>query len=381
MARLSFSDRHVPALDGIRGLAVLAVILVHAQIIWRVEGPGGWLRSIAELGQHGVVLFFVLSGFLITGILDDSRDSRHYFRNFYARRALRIFPLYYLFLVIAFFVQPHVVHKPDVAAQYRTWFWLYGSNFLIGRIGFLPTSPVNLNVTWSLAIEEQFYIVWPLVVLLFRGIALRRICLWIVCGSTLFRLCTELLHLNLVTIYVLTPSRLDALALGAWTALALRDAKCMTGFWIRNRGPIGIAAIAAAAISFVAASRFPDARAIQTIAWSAGLLALSISFSALLVHVSLARPAGLLVRVLSLEPLRLYGKVSYFVYLFHWSILRSCALAIRPDDVPAASRFGAFSGMVFIAAALVAPLVPAWCSWHIFEKQFLKLKRFFPSGD
>lgn len=228
-----------------RGLAILAVMLLHAQMIWG-DGAITWFRAVSEVGQHGVDLFFVLSGFLITGILNDSRESPHYFRNFYIRRVLRIFPLYYLFLVIAFYVQPHLVHKPDVAEGHHAWFWLYGSNFLIARDGWFPTSPFNVNLTWSLAIEEQFYIVWPLIVFLFRGTALRRICVGIIIGSTLFRLGGELAHAGIVAVYNLTPSRLDTLAFGSWTALAIRDPGCWKLFWTRHRKVLGSVAFAVA---------------------------------------------------------------------------------------------------------------------------------------
>ncbi len=372
-------SRHVPALDGIRGIAILSVMLLHAQMIWKEPGPGGWLGSIAELGQHGVVLFFVLSGFLITGILDDARDGPHYFRNFYARRALRIFPLYYLFLVLAFYVQPHLVHKPDIAAQFRPWFWLYGSNFLIARNGFLATSPINLNVTWSLAIEEQFYIVWPLIVFWFRGRSLRVICLLTVACSTLFRMGAFLLHADLVSIYVLTPSRLDALALGAWTALLLRDGRGLPDVWTRKYGPLGAVAIVVAVASFLAASRFPENETLLFLAWVVGLLAFSISFAALLLHVSLAGPEDRWVQALSFYPLRLYGKFSYFLYLFHWAILRFCALALNHGEARDVGRFGGLSWLVFVIAVFLVPLIPALLSWHFFEKPLLHLKRFFPA--
>lgn len=372
--------RHITALDGIRGLAILAVMFDHAQIIW--DGASvGWWRAFTELGQHGVDLFFVLSGFLITGILDASRESEHYFRNFYLRRALRIFPLYYLFLAIAFFVQPHLVHKPDVAAGYRAWFWLYGSNFLISRHSWFETSPFNVNLTWSLAIEEQFYIVWPMIVLLFRGAALRRICIGVVCFSTLFRLCAELMHTGIVSVYVLTPSRLDALALGAWTVLALRDPAYQGAFWIKNRLPIGIAALTVGVIASLCASRFPETRGLQEAAQVADMLAFAIGFAALISEAALVGSSTVAVKVLSNPLLVQYGKLSYFIYLFHWPVMRICTLAIRYHDVPGTGRFGVLSGPIFWVLAFFLPLLPAWISWQIFEKQLLKLKRFFPAHE
>jgi peptidoglycan/LPS O-acetylase OafA/YrhL len=370
---VSNSSKHVPALDGIRGLAVLLVMVDHMQIIW--GGTSSWFRAIPELGQHGVDLFFVLSGFLITGILDDGRESKSYFRNFYIRRALRIFPLYYLFLFIAFYLQPRLVHKPDIALGEHSWFWLYLSNFFFASRGWLETSPFNLNLTWSLAIEEQFYIVWPLIVLLFRGQTLRRICLWIICGSVLFRLCVAAMGTGVVAIYVLTPSRLDALAIGAWSVLALRNPPSLRGFYIRNLRPIGNAALAIG----IAVSIWGSL--VQSSAWAEAidLIALAVAFSTLLISASLAGSETILVKVFSLAPFREYGKLSYFLYLFHWPVMRICTLLLRIHDVPGTGRLGSLSGLVFFVGALILPLIPAWISWHLFEKQILKLKRYFPS--
>jgi peptidoglycan/LPS O-acetylase OafA/YrhL len=339
--------KHLPALDGIRGLAILAVMLDHAGIIWG-DGETGWLRATSEIGQHGVDLFFVLSGFLITGILDESRGSPRYFRNFYVRRALRIFPLYYFFLFIAFYIQPHLVHKPDVAQGHRAWFWLYCSNFFIAWKSWLPTSPFNVNLTWSLSIEEQFYIVWPAVVLLFRGKTLRRICLWIVCGSFLFRLAAAATGAGVVAVYALTPSRLDALAMGAWSALALRDSGCLKGFYIRNRRLIGSAALAIGIFVSLGASLFPKAQWLPPYAEVIDLLALAIAFSTLILSACLAAPESPFVSALSFSILRQYGKLSYFLYLFHWPVMRACTLALRYHDIPGTGRFGSSSGIVFL---------------------------------
>src|SRR5690348_11217200 len=163
--------RYIPELDGIRGIAILGVIAFHFglftidshNLLYSVYG------SVVGLGWAGVDLFFVLSGCLITRILLDTRNSGHYFRSFYMRRVLRILPLYY-FSVFVFFcvvlpvgyaVAPGSFSSHEwarVAPSESLWYWLHLSNWR-SAFGILQTSP--LTHFWSLAIEEQFYLVWP----------------------------------------------------------------------------------------------------------------------------------------------------------------------------------------------------------------------------
>ena len=159
------SAKFIPQLDGVRGLAILAVMAVHL-----LENVPRFSQSLAyrwfflggALGGLGVDLFFVLSGFLITGILIDSSRNPKFFRNFYARRALRIWPLYYSVVFFAFLFVPHF--RPDLAAKAG------GSHPLAAHIFFLqnflvsPADYAFLGITWSVAIEEQFYMFWPLLV-------------------------------------------------------------------------------------------------------------------------------------------------------------------------------------------------------------------------
>jgi len=151
----------MPALDGVRGLAIVLVMISHVVIGLR---PGGGFDTgvieVARSGWMGVDLFFVLSGFLITGILLDARNGPHYFRNFYIRRTLRIFPLYYGILVAVFVITPFLV--PDVRDQSwfsgvhenRIWFWTYTSNLLLAIDGTWEATPI-LGGFWSLAVEES----------------------------------------------------------------------------------------------------------------------------------------------------------------------------------------------------------------------------------
>src|SRR5437763_217904 len=160
-----FVPGYIPQLDGLRGTAVIMVLIGHAASF--VEGLP--YAGMVEYVRFTVDVFFVLSGFLITGILLDAKGSNHYFRNFYVRRVLRIFPLYYGFLFVFFILAP-ALRPPTPGGPFegwrasQGWFWSYLSNYQL----LFPqwVRPYPLSHFWTLAVEEQFYLFWPTVVLL-----------------------------------------------------------------------------------------------------------------------------------------------------------------------------------------------------------------------
>src|SRR5882757_6155467 len=223
---------HLPALDGVRGLAVLMVLVFH--FVGNTLPTTGVERAIVGVtnyGSYGVELFFVLSGFLITGILYDAHNKPHYFRNFYMRRLLRIFPLYYGVLALVFFVAPLISLLRGPALDYlvdrQAWAWLYAVNIYIAKDGDWSFS--YLEHFWSLAIEEHFYLFWPLVIFLLarRPRALIAVSLATALGAMLARLIGSLVGVSWWTTYVLTPFRLDGLALGALLAVMARQPEGM----------------------------------------------------------------------------------------------------------------------------------------------------------
>src|SRR5579863_9160491 len=218
--RPAAADRHVRAYDGLRGIAIVLVLLRHLGEDLPARRLGGVVDAALNAGWLGVDVFFVLSGFLITGILldargDEAQPSEGYFLRFYARRALRIFPLYYLFLAVTIFIaRPPMPHG-------TWWYWSYTSNVLIARHGW-PEGLWETGHLWSLAVEEQFYLVWPAIIAWTPRRRLPVLCVAIIVGAIAVRI--ALIHQGAALgAYVLTPARADTLAVGAALAIALRS--------------------------------------------------------------------------------------------------------------------------------------------------------------
>ena len=219
-----------PRADGLRGLAVV-LVLVHHLMPWQAIG----LHEI-PIGWVGVDLFFVLSGFLITGILVDAKQSRHYFRNFYVRRMLRIFPLYYGVLIILFFVLPiglrpamrhlHFSSGADnpigryfTVQRHQIWLWIYLQN-IFNR--WLHVDWAFCNHFWSLAVEEHSYLVWPVLIWLCDRRGAIRACISLVLLALALRFLI-LSQRSYFDPYTFTPCRIDSLAIGGLTALLIRS--------------------------------------------------------------------------------------------------------------------------------------------------------------
>ena len=377
--RLAPSARHIPELDGLRGIAILMVMLGH---FWLGAKPNDQaeraLYTLVQNGWVGVDLFFVLSGFLITGILLDTKGNRGYFRNFYARRALRIFPLYYGFLFVWFVITPRVFDLAPTGpygsgSDRQLWFWTYLSNYLSVVKGAIV--PHGLNHFWTLAIEEQFYLVWPALVLLVSPKRLRTICLLILPAGLLFRLwlmTTEYAHTGG---YVLTPARVGTLAVGAWLAAAIREPA------LRKRLERLAPKVFFGSVILLVAINFPDFRlqgydpVMQTIGFP--LLAI-LSASILVIAMDSQRRKAWHQKLLRRWELRFFGKYSYGMYVLHLPVIVAFeaigfSIAAFPktghSDIPAA--------VVFTSIALGVTTVLAYASWHLYEKQFLRLKKRF----
>jgi len=373
---------HLPVLDGVRGLAIILVLLYH-----QFESPAidGWLYRIPRFGWCGVDLFFVLSGFLITGILLDSRERLHYFRNFYARRCLRIFPLYYAVLLLTVVLLPLVAPTDGSrlarilapyaeAARHQGWLWSYLTNVGVAIEGWVfgPLAPF-----WSLAIEEHFYLLWPAVVFFCPPRRLMRVALLVMAGGVLARILLRASGADSLALYVLTPCRMEGLACGAFLAAFVR---CGQGVE-RLVPPARILLIVLGGVIVWHVGSGGSVAPYSEAATLAGYSIFSLFFGSLLVLILASPPGRVLERIFSGSTLRVFGKYSYAIYLFHlpvqWAVLFAGYTRERFPELFGSPLPGQ---ILFCLLCTGISFGCAWASWHLFERRFLALKRHFPSG-
>lgn len=370
---------HIPALDGVRGLAILMVLLFHfvgntlpTTPVERV------IVGVTNYGSYGVELFFVLSGFLITGILYDARHKPHYFRNFYMRRFLRIFPLYYGVLALVFLVAPLIPLLRGPTLNYlldrQAWAWLYAVNVHIAIHGDWSLS--YIEHFWSLAVEEHFYLFWPAVVFLLarRPRALIKVSLATALGAMLARLTGSLLGLSWWTVYVLTPFRLDGLALGAFLAVMARQQHGLKPL-VRALLPIVVAAGGLVAITYVWTRLLSHEAPELVMPIRAALF--EVLLACLLLWALIAPKFSATSRFFCSRWMIFLGKYSYGLYVYHHFI--SYYLVTNRTELELARRLGSHAAAVALQATvgMLASLAVAYLSYELFEKQFLGLKRLF----
>jgi peptidoglycan/LPS O-acetylase OafA/YrhL len=370
--------RHVLALDGVRGVAIVMVLCVH--FIGDSPAYTALTRVMVKLANYGiwgVDLFFVLSGFLITGILYDSKGSAHYFRDFYVRRTLRIFPLYYGVLALLFIVLP-ALPSPYPAglaesAHHQGWLWLYASNIYLAirRTWALP----YVGHFWSLAVEEQFYLVWPIVVFYISRRWLLGVCVAVTVLALALRSTLGLAGGDAMAQLVLTPCRFDALCVGGFLALAVRSRGLARVAHVArlSLGPLFCLILLASGLNAIRGS-------LSSVVLPVRGTLIALTFGALLVTTLAAPTESILSRVLRGRVLCFLGTRSYGIYVFH-GILAYGMVEHRATLDALAARLGPGPAMVIVAAlgATVSVLVAA-ASYELFEKHFLRLKnRLAPS--
>lgn len=363
--------RRSSALDGVRGMAILSVLCFHTL---RVSGDGMLLvpawRFFQESSWCGVDLFFVLSGFLITGILLDSRDYKGYFKNFYLRRALRIMPLYYATLLSALVIVPLLLGPsklPDLYSKLlanQVWLWLYLQNFFQSQGAHqLP----GFGHFWTLAVEEQFYWVWPLVVYFANRKWLLRICLTICVCEPLLRLILLETGTGTWALRELTFTRADTLLWGAIGAILARDAALRTRYLRVMHLAACVAAFTVVVMALYSGFLRYDGR--DTVI--AGYSALGLLFGVFVL--SCAMSQGILARIVSAPLLQWFGKYSYSIYIVHPIALLVYGATVSPNLI--LGRFPA-ALVRFVTVTSFSALF-AWLSWMLLESRFLVLKRNF----
>ncbi len=324
-------EKRIDELDGVRALAVAAVFVHHGfkvKLLWA-----------------GVDLFFILSGFLITGILMEGSRNRSlgaYFSHFYGRRVRRLLPPYLLLLLVASLIFG--------VAWARHWYlYVFLMNVLVG---FSIDTPASLKVLWSLAVEEQFYLVWPFIVYFARDKAIARTAAVLLIAAPILRfLFTPAFHEHW-QIYSLTPFRMDLLAMGALLAVVWRTRPDL----LRRSGPYGLALSVLALAVIGALSRNPhfntDANTRLVNVW---LYELTMLVSTGIILWALS---GWKTAPLTWRPVRCLGRISYTVYLIHMT-----ALVV-------AGRFLHNHAAAALVAGL-ASLAYAAASWRWIERPIL----------
>ncbi len=367
----------IAELDGLRGVAILLVMIFHMAILESQSAVDSAFLAVAGSGWVGVELFFALSGFLITAILLDTRTQPSYFRSFWMRRVLRIFPLYYAVLTIALVVLPLFPH-PKIENFSRIhgdeiWYWLYLSNYSIAAAGAFRHG--ILDISWSLAIEEQFYLIWPFVVLLVDRRTLAKICVGAAAASLIMRCWLLAEGINPVALYVLTPVRLEALAMGALAAVLVRSDFSRVRLAQLARTSLILSSALLCVLAAVSGGVRWDDPLVQTI----GYTLIAIAFGALVLRVVTTGGGDSTNAWLRSGVLRTFGKYSYAMYLFHLPI----RAAVR-DLFYGSDQFLTLFGsrlpgqLIFMIISVGITLILAWLSWHAYERYFLRLKYYFP---
>lgn len=351
---------HIPALDGLRGVAIILVVASHSLPfqLSAYAGVRSTLKNLLCSAGLGVQLFFVLSGFLITGILLESKRSQNYFLNFYGRRVLRIFPLYYGTIVVFWAVAKlHGFNGGQLFLARLPWLLTYTPNLLMtlrNDWSAFNFGDIAMGHFWSLAVEEQFYLVWPAAVLWCSSKTLKRLCLLAIPLGLATRLVLLFAADNTAGAFVFTPCQADSIAMGAFLAVFVRERETTvaTITW-----PLIL--VLMGGLAWVASCMD------KSLLLTAGVTAFS-GMSAGLLAVCLYTPFAAL--LFSNAALRAFGKYSYAIYVFHVFLL--------PLILPLRDRWGlpAFT-VVFLALSYSA----GWLSWHSYEKYFLRLKRRFPT--
>jgi len=346
--RPSWLPNYLPELDGLRGLAILWVVLYHCN----PRLVGTWIYYASLWGWAGVLLFFTLSGFLITSILLTTREKPHYFHNFHARRALRIWPVYLLALVVVYLNAPWFI-GPSVWDAVRTAPWLAYIFFLQNL--FHLTLPPALGPTWALAIEEQYYFVWAPLVRWVRAPWMLTISL--LAALTVSPVLRSGHHAWLTPTHTLI--HLDGLAWGSLLAIGMHTLGWSRRLWLAL-GLGGFVAGFAAAATIAGGTAFLDS-------------ALAIGFAgmvlALIASTGARNPLNALLRS---GPLAFYGRISYGLYMTHISVFIYFGwfdLKMDPYGIP--------GNLAVVAFRLAVCTAVAAALWYGFESQILKLKRFF----
>jgi peptidoglycan/LPS O-acetylase OafA/YrhL len=383
--RPSVVSSRIPELDGLRGTAIFLVVVFHYLEQQGNVARGGLtsiLQRLVLMGWSGVDLFFVLSGFLIGGILLDARNSPSYFRAFYMRRFFRIIPVYYLW-ILAYIVLVGIA-SPVLRAHSNSGlimapnasiysYFLFLQNFMLVPFGGLAGA--WFSHLWSLAVEEQFYLVSPLLVRLFSTRRLMTFLICVIATAPLLRILLRTAHTDPGLVSVLMPCRADSLAIGMLAAMFWRRDRFRQ--WLSVHSKMLHAFLAALFAGVVALWKWSP----QSQTWgmeSIGFTWLAMFYVVILL-LALVRREGPIARLARMSWLRELGRVSYCVYIIHLAVNVICHSMLRGASPKTLDLRGA--GVTLLAALTTYGI--AWCSWKFLEGPLLRighLSRYGPAA-
>lgn len=378
------SQPHVTAFDGLRALAALAVLFMHAVDFGAPLLTSASLDRVinraALSGWIGVDLFFVLSGYLITGILLQSRGQPGYFRSFYARRTVRIFPLYYGVLALVVIVGPlaapyllgHAASSQSTNGQF--WEWTYLANWRVAWVGNWAALPAHTVHFWSLAVEEQFYLCWPLLVFWLGERGTRRLSIALLVAAPLLRAWLISRGVPSIALYTTTPTRIDGLAAGALVACLVATCNSAGGArgGLQALRPLaqraGVAALVVL-VGVVATVGFLDQY--HPVVQIAGYSALAVGFAAVVVLADTQH-------WLTHPWLTYLGRRSYALYILHPFVLDVVVHTPLLRHIPRIAGSSALQQVALFVAGTLLTVVLAELTWRLWESPWLSLKRYFP---
>jgi peptidoglycan/LPS O-acetylase OafA/YrhL len=357
----------------LRGVAILAVLIFHGVLSATQLGPRApaTLDGLAFVGHNGVTLFFVLSGYLITGILMDtsSATAGEYYGHFYARRARRILPTYLVTLLICLVLLPKLFpDRPQFAVPPASGVWAltFLSNVAIGRWGW-AAMPLILGPLWSLSVEEQFYLFWPWLLRRRPAVSILALCGVAVLVSIATRVACILYAPPSWLWEYSTPACIDALAAGAAVAVIVRDpamrARLTSWAW-----PVGVACVAV----WLVCPFFARQSALGVAATAVRQTALAGVLAAWLARIVTA-PSSVSARLLATPPFRFFGKYSYAMYLFNQPAI--FVWFATPALAALTARLGGASGPLTVAVSLLLTIALtsalAVANWYAYERRAL----------
>ncbi len=379
-------QERVPELDGLRGAAIFMVVVFHYLEQQGTVAGGGLtpiLQRLVLMGWSGVDLFFVLSGFLIGGILVDARNSPTYFKTFYTRRFFRIIPIYYLwilaYLVLVGVAGPFLRAHSNSGLIMAPGMPIYSHFFFLQNLMVIPFAGLAgawFSHLWSLAVEEQFYLVSPLVVRLLSTRLLTIFLACVIAAAPVLRVVLLAVRTDPWLVSVLMPCRADSLAIGMLAAVFWRK----EGFreWLSDRSGILYAILATLFAGVAALWKWsPES---QTLGMESIGFTWLAAFFVVILLLALVRREGLIARLARMAWLRELGRVSYCVYLIHLVVNVICHSLLRRAS-PATSDWRGAAVTLFSA---FATLGIAWISWKLFEGPLVRLGHSFkyqPAAD